>query len=337
MREPPRLADARIRAVIQTHYGLSIVALAFLPIGNDAASFVYRVTASDGTDFFLKVRTGQGFRAPSIAIPRFLHEQAVPHIVTPVPTLAQTLSVRVSDFVLSLYPFIEARTATEAGLTDELWHTLGRTLRQIHASQLPAELEQIVSREAFVPSRRHVLTNLESAITNPNLADPVQRELSAFWRVRQDEIRMVIDRADTLGSWLRQASLPQVLCHADLHTWNVLLDTMQHMWIVDWDEALLAPKERDLMFVIKGIGHNLIGPHETTCFLQGYGDLGIDRQALVYYRYAWAVQDMAAYAEDVFFSPNLGAQARNDSAHAFVELFAPGNIVAIACASEIGS
>jgi spectinomycin phosphotransferase len=114
----------------------------------------------------------------------------------------------------------------------------------------------------------------------------------------------------------------------------VLLDTAQQMWIVDWDETILAPKERDLMFVIEGIGHDLVSSHATTCFLHGYGTAAIDRRALVYYRYAWAVQDMGAYVEQVFFSPDLSEQPRSDAVRDCIDLFAPGNIVAIARASD---
>lgn len=30
------------------------------------------------------------------------------------------------------------------------------------------------------------------------------------------------------------------------------------MWIVDWDEVILAPKECDLMFVVGGIGRGSV-------------------------------------------------------------------------------
>ena len=41
-------------------------------------------------------------------------------------------------------------------------------------------------------------------------------------------------------------------------------------------EAVLAPREGDLMFVVGGIGHGLVRPHDTERFLQGYGETGID-------------------------------------------------------------
>ena len=135
---------------------------------------------------------------------------------------------------------------------------------------------------------------------------------------------------------LRQESawLPHVLCHADLHTWNVLLDRDQQLWLVDWDETVLAPRERDLMFVVEGIGRDLVSSHETACFLQGYGSAAINPLALAYYRYAWAVQDMIEYGEQVLFSPDLSRESRRDALQGFISLFEPGNIVDIAFASD---
>ena len=334
MREPPQLADATILAAIDAHYGISIAALTFLPIGHDSASSAYGIQAADGTTYFLKVRAGAGFSVASLVIPRYFHDHGVPHIVAPLPTLTQTLWVSVNDFALSLYPFLDARTAADAGLSAQHWRALGTTLKHIHANPLIPDLRQIVRRETFTPSRRNVLTDLEAAIRRQAFADSLERELAAFWQARRGDIHTLVDRADALGRQLRQTSLPLVLCHADLHTWNVLLDTAQQMWLVDWDETILAPKERDLMFVIGGIGRDLVRSQETACFLQGYGDTAIDLGALVYYRYAWAVQDMASYGEQVFFLPDLGEATRHDAVNGFMSLFEPGEIVALALASD---
>jgi spectinomycin phosphotransferase len=174
---------------------------------------------------------------------------------------------------------------------------------------------------------------IEVAIAMQDNTDPDQHELALFWRAQQQRIGLVVERADTLGDQLRRRNLPQVLCHADIHTRNVLVDRDGQLWIVDWDEIVLAPKERDLMFVIGGISRSLVSPHDTACFLQGYGETEIDQQALSYYRYAWAAQDIAAYGEQALLTPDVGAATRRNAVRQFKGLFAPGNIVDIACAS----
>ena len=179
-----------------------------------------------------------------------------------------------------------------------------------------------------------MLEQLLAAIESQTCTDPVQVELAGFWLERGETIRSLVRRSDALAHRLRTAAAELVLCHADLHTWNILLDSHAHLWLVDWDETTLALKERDLMFVIGGIGPGLVSPRETACFLRGYGETEIDPLALTYYRYAWAVQDMAAYGEQVFFAPGLSETSRRDALAGFQSLFAPGNIVDIAFGSE---
>jgi spectinomycin phosphotransferase len=114
-----------------------------------------------------------------------------------------------------------------------------------------------------------------------------------------------------------------------------IVDSGQRLWIADWDDAILAPRERDLMFVIRGIIHGLVKPGDTDSFLQGYGQTTIDQGLLAYYRYAWAVQDIAACAEEILLLPARGEDTRRAALDSFRSLFEPGNIVDLAFASEI--
>src|SRR6202022_3104592 len=91
-----------------------------------------------------------------------------------------------------------------------------------------------------------------------------------------------------------------VLCHSDLHARNVLLGSDDKLAIVDWDNPILAPKERDLMFIGGGIGGIWNDPREKEWFYTGYGGTRIDLVAISYYRYARIVADFAAYGEQIF-------------------------------------
>jgi spectinomycin phosphotransferase len=334
MGEQAKLSDQLLITTLRAHYGISVSLLTYLPIGADSESAVYRVQATDGVPYFLKLRTRGGFSLKSLSIPRFLLDRGLPHILAPLSTLSGALMVDLEGYVLSLYPFIEGRTAVEAGLPERDWREFGAILKQVHESPLPPDLRPIVPSESYVPSRRGLITELERLLAAGSFGDPIQRELAAFWLPKKDEIDWVVNRSDALAEQLRQASLPLVLCHADLHTWNLLVDSFGGFWVIDWDETVLAPKERDLMFVIGGIGANLVKPSETGCFLKGYGDPAVDALALAYYRYAWAVQDMAAYAEVAFLRNELSAETRRAALDGFKSLFEPGQIVSIALAGR---
>lgn len=334
MLEPPKLAEAQITAAIRAHYDISVTALTFLPLGADSASWVYRIDASKGQSYFLKLRANDGFSPASLAIPSFLRSMGLPHIAAPLLTQTQSWWVSLDGYALSLYPFIEGHTGAHAGLSERQWRAFGALMCRIHNCRLPTNLLRLIPRERFVPSRRHVITDLEAAAKQSTFANTFEREFSMFWSERRDVIRALVERADALGSQLRSTTVPQVLCHADMHTWNVLLDRDQQMWLIDWDEVILALKERDLMFVVGGIGGDGVGSQETAYFLQEYGETSIDSDALTYYRYAWAVQDIAANGEQVFLSENLSEEARSAALQGFMDLFEPGNIIPRALGSN---
>jgi Ser/Thr protein kinase RdoA (MazF antagonist) len=61
----------------------------------------------------------------------------------------------------------------------------------------------------------------------------VAQELLAFWRSRREVIDELVGRADAEGRQLSTLPCRQVLCRADLHTWNVLVDAEHQLWSVD--------------------------------------------------------------------------------------------------------
>ncbi|MBA3603793.1 MAG: phosphotransferase [Parachlamydiaceae bacterium] len=66
-------------------------------------------------------------------------------------------------------------------------------------------------------------------------------------------IHYLVDRAEGLSQRIRKQSPEFVLCHSDNHGGNVLIDERGSIFIVDWDDPIMAPKERDLMFVGGGV------------------------------------------------------------------------------------
>jgi spectinomycin phosphotransferase len=115
-----------------------------------------------------------------------------------------------------------------------------------------------------------------------------------------------------------------------MHPWNVHIDGEGDLWLIEWDEATLAPKERDLMFAIGGIGGDGVGPEQSVSFLAGYGETELDEQALAYYRAAWAVQDIASFGEEACFLLDRSEEARREAFRWLRGQFAPGCIVDMA-------
>jgi spectinomycin phosphotransferase len=149
--------------------------------------------------------------------------------------------------------------------------------------------------------------------------------------VHQSTIYTAIATLETLGGVLQRRTLPYVVCHADLHPANLLRDPFGHVFVIDWDEVMLAPKERDFIFVKESLADSETLPG-TPAFFQGYGQTEIDWIALTYYRYERVIQDLIAWAQDVFFRDDLGEGAKAYAVQSFDAILAEGGEIDAASA-----
>jgi spectinomycin phosphotransferase len=328
MLEPPDLPDGRIIAAVRRYYGLEVTTLAFLPLGADVRSWAFRATTADASSF-LKLRQG-AVREATLRVPRYLLDQGVPHIVAPLPARDQRPWVEVDDYTLALYPFIDGTTAMARGLEERHWVMYGAALRAMHDTPLAPDLAPVVPRESFSTALGDAVRALDSDIESRTSADPVERDLAAFWRSRRAEIEALLDRFERLSRQLRDQPPPLVLCHADVHPNNVLIDSDEQLWIVDWDDTHLAPKECDLMMGVGGLGNYPAGPRETGWFLRGYGSTDIDPVALDYYRHVRALGDILYNGEQVVRLPGASELIKRDGLRRMGLLFAPGYMVSLA-------
>lgn len=345
-----RPAAATLAAAVRAGYGLAVTGVTPMPGGLDTAAAVWRVSTRDGPDHVLKVRR-DGVCTAALVAPSFGYEHGLHDVVAPLPTTTGALWFDVDGVALVLYRHIAGRVGMDRGLTAAQWRSFGTTIGRMHALPLPAAVTEAVPVESYTPrwdgstqewdSLRRLDTQVTEGMTvhhGTGGPDPLTAEVTAFWRCHTGRIRALVDCAEVLARRLRDADLPLVLCHADLHTGNVLVEPDGRLWIVDWDEAILAPKERDLMFAVGGgISRAWVGERDEEQFLLGYGDAGgsavgdpVNPLALAYYRHAWAVQDIASFGEEIFTRPDLDEPNRREAARYLRGLFEPGEIVELA-------
>lgn len=325
MLERPGLAEEKIVACLRDDYAVAATGVTFLPLGNDSGAWTYQVSAEGGNIYFLKVKAGR-IDAPGVLIPRHLKDQGLEQVVAPLPARSQALWQPVDGFGLSLYPFVEGRSGMQAGLSDEQWTAYGAFLKNLHSTRLPADLGRHVPAETFVPRWATVVRSLSTRVHAGRYADGCERQLAAIWKERSGAIAQSVSRAEALGRVLQSKPPGFVLCHADIHTANILIDKEGRLFVVDWDGLLFAPRERDLMFVI--------GARQAPLFFVGYANTQIDRVAVAYYRYEWVVQEIGDYGERVFLNKNTARETRDHAVQAFRQLFQPGDVVEAAYESQ---
>jgi spectinomycin phosphotransferase len=333
MLEKPDLDDEHITIMLGQDYRLSISRLEFLPLGADLNTAVYRAYSANGETFFLKLRKGV-FEAVSVLAPDHLHRQGIRQVIPLLPARDGALWTHLDGFTCLLYPFIEGTNGFEQALTDSQWVEFGGALRAIHNAELPAALREMIPGETYASHWRDLVRSFLHQAGYASDADALSARLARFLIARQDEIRMIVDQAERLASRLQAEHLPLRLCHSDLHAGNLLLAPDGGLYIVDWDNPILAPAERDLMFIGGGVGGIWNSARESALFYQGYGAVEIHRTALAYYRFERIVQDIAAFCEEIFLE-QAGRADREQALRYLVGQFEPGEVVDMAFRTEM--
>jgi len=333
MLERPDLPEERISACLQDEFSLDAAQVSFLPLGADRNTAVYRATAQDRKAYFVKLRGG-AFNTISLALPKFLSEQGITPIIPPLATRSGQLWAALGDFKLMAYPFIESRNAYEVGLSDQQWSDLGAALNQIHTIKLPLNLSRRIPREAYSDVWRAKLRGYQALVDTTKFHDPLAAELANTIKARRKMIVDLGQRAEHLAHGLLERPPQFVLCHADLHAGNILIENSGAFFIVDWDEPILAPKERDLMAIGAGLFGDWRTPQEEeTPFYRGYGQASINLEALAYYRCERIIDDLAVECEQILLTSG-GGRDREQAFTFFKSNFLPGGTIELAYRSD---
>ena len=327
MLEKPDVKDEFISSRLQEEYGLYLAELTFLPLGADLNTAVYRAVADDGAAYFLKLR--KSFEEIAVTVPVLLKSQGIQEIIVPIETKSKQHWADFSDYMIILYPFIEGNNGFDMELTDQHRQTLGAALKAIHSAQLPPEIKRLIPQENFSPQRHEIVKSLQMMVENIIFEDATAAKLAKFMKSKRNEITRLVQRTEQLALELQSKPMELVLCHTDIHGGNILISDTDELYIVDWDSPLLAPKERDLMFIGGGIDNIWETKREEAAFYEGYGKTEVNLSALAYYRYERVIQDLAVIGEQLLLSTEGGAD-RERSIGWFTSNFETGHTIEIA-------
>ena len=329
MLEKPEIQDEEIIACLENQYGLRVERIVFLPLGADLNTAVYRLLTNDQMLYFVKLRRGD-FNRAAVAVPKYLSDLGIEQIIPPIVAQSGELWARLAPFTLILYPYVRGGNGFERNLSDRQWVEFGTTLKRFHSTEFPAAITRGIPREDFSPHWRDTVKTFLARIMEETFDDPVAVQTAAFLKSKSAETRALAERTEHLAGRLRKQPPEFILCHADIHAWNILIDEQDDFYIIDWDTLIFAPKERDLMFVGGGLGGRGRSPQdEETLFYQGYGPTQLDPAVLAYYRYERILEDIAVFCEQIF-SSDAGGEDRKQALEYLESNFLPNGVLEIA-------
>jgi spectinomycin phosphotransferase len=241
------------------------------------------------------------------------------------------------------------------GLDQQQWRAFGAVLGAVHATAPP---EPLLGAGALLPVDRHdpAAEVARARAFHERLAramatapgDAVIAELAALWARWGEDVLAVAELAEETarsGAWSGAAG---VICHADPHHGNLLLGgdygggedggdgDGDGVWLVDWDDAILAAREADLIFVVGGVySFAPISAAEERSFFDGYTAASggvtrsdVDADRLTYYRSVRALTDFLDFADDAV-DPRRGEPERADALRIAGGALSPAGIVAL--------
>jgi spectinomycin phosphotransferase len=334
MKEKSTLLEQRIVECLKNQYGIEATTLIFLPWGADIHASIYKAQTLDQSTYFIKLKLRNSHDI-SVPILTLLRNAGIQQIIPLIPTIQGQFTQRLGDDSISVYPFIEGQDGFHRKLTDTQWTTLGKALRQIHEMDVPPPIQEMIRQETYSSKWRQAVRSLYKFMESEPKGDKITTELLAFMKKQASVIHRLVDRAEQLSKKIQNQSPKFVLCHSDIHGGNVLIDKKDAIYIVDWDDPIMAPRERDLMFIGGGVNNVWNKPHEAECFYKGYGKTEVNMKLLAYYRHERIVEDIAVYGQALLLETGEG-HYRLKLYEEFMSQFAPQGVVEIAFKTDEG-
>lgn len=336
MLHPQELSSAQIGAVVVQAYGVHVSHVVQRPAGADAGATVYLLTADNGARWWLKCRRYAVRDAVWNVVQHLRDRVGLDEVIAPEPALDGAPTVQAEGLQWTLFAYIEGESGFEAALSQAQWYRLGQVLRCVHDTALPPALAAGLAQPGFDDDTavERVGAWLRRGDDRWPVADALAEDYRRAWRRHRAQVAEVWQRCVFLRERLAGQPWLRGLCHGDLHAGNLLLRSDGRLCLIDWDDMVLAPRERDLMVIGAGVGGRWGRDHPPR-FHEGYGPATVDPTRLAYYRHWRILHDLQEF-HDLLLEPGAASRPssqRRQALRYMDEQFAPGNVVDAAARS----
>jgi spectinomycin phosphotransferase len=257
----PDLDRGVLAAALRRDYGLAASAVRFLPVGETA--WCYQVIDERGERWFVKLGRPDAIEPAraefALRLGRVLAELGLP-VPRPQATRGGRLWCWLGGLRLAVFEYIDGQPLSDqdlsaAGLSERVAGLAAGVHGATGALGMPVPFTETF--EVWADGLRRCLAELEPGAGGAG--GLVAEAWALVWPQRAALLGM-LERVQALGDAARLRPREGVLCHGDLRGDNLLGDRAGRVWLVDWDGAVLAPRERDLAgFAGRGFGRFLAG------------------------------------------------------------------------------
>ncbi|MEU8154769.1 phosphotransferase [Micromonospora sp. NPDC048986] len=328
--------DARqVAEQVRTGFGLHLSTMERVTYGADQHARLWLAQATDGCRYAVKL-SGGGTPA-GLVVTAYLAEQGVPGIAAPLRADDGRLSIDHDGRRLSVVPWVSDQRALDGPMTGAHWRAYGEVLAAVHEVPVTDELSRLLpaggaAYQSIVTATRATAARLRDP-DPADLADPLVAEMAGVWSAVADRLGVLTREVERRAVYQHDGSGATVVCHGDPHLGNLLLGADGQVWLIDWDDAVLAPPECDLMFVLGGVlAFAPISVEQQQAVLAGYGTTDVDPVRLAWFLAVRALDDLSDWTRQALH-PDAEAADRDRAARIVRGLVSEVGLVTLAHAA----
>ncbi len=278
-----------IKKIIEENYNLKVNDIKQVKGGWAALAFVIK---TENHKYFLKLYDMS--RASSITYTKYIDEYVSillqlnslkNNITIPVLTKDNKSCVKKKDYTYLLFENINGETVAEKKLTDSDKLELANIINKLHKTKV--DINCNLPEEDFVID---TATKLKRFIENPT-----DNEVLISLNNYIEKLFDIMNYLEEIAKEYKNKNVRKVLCHTDIHTYNMMKDN-NHLWLIDWEGLKLSPRENDLA---------LLDSDYKQFVLDNYYNKNIDDKLMVYYPLKRKIDDIWEWVELLVVDKNI--------------------------------
>ena len=295
--EPAGLTKTQLSKALSENWNIDAPSLDYAPVG--FGSYHWQATDASGQRWFLTANdlTNAGvFEGPPDAVFAALDaametnalvlDAGLEFALAPVGTTDGDVLVRVSkEWCVAVFPYIEdAQSGPGEWDTSPARNVAAGLVGRLHAASPPP----MVGRWTPAFPHRSALEAALDDLARPWTTGPYAEPTRLLLADAQSQLQATLAAYDRLADAVVQSS-GWVVTHGEPHSANFITGPDGQMSLIDWDTALLAPRERDLWIVVGD------DPSALAAYERKAGAYRPDPRAMELFRVRWLLADAAVY------------------------------------------
>ena len=197
-----------------------------------------------------------------------------------------------ADHVFMLYPYINGYTPADKKLSFTQQQKLALIVSKLHkcSQEMPANMLEDV--ENFDVS---FCNELSSLIETKNNNKPLDTILTRYKQSLAENVEILKQYAKELP----EENLHFVLCHTDLHGWNLI--QADKLFLLDWEGLKLAPAEADIFSFTEGYFFDYAYDSFMNIYQHMFPNYIVNQKAITFYRIRRRLEDITEFAKSILF------------------------------------